>query len=157
MFENNLVGLKKLGKDFVFGFIHAMDGEKDPRNLLLAFQLCKLIVEHLDFTAYTEDLFDVVFCYFPITFKAIPDDPLGLTIDDLKSRLRDVVAATPKFAPFAIPVMIEKLSSDSWSAKVYLSDRRGTHWIQFQLVRVFIVAMHFCHISGRSGTILRML
>lgn len=31
--------LKGLGADFTFGFIQVMDGEKDPRNLLVAFQI----------------------------------------------------------------------------------------------------------------------
>lgn len=31
--------LKGLGADFTFGFIQVMDGEKDPRNLLVAFHI----------------------------------------------------------------------------------------------------------------------
>lgn len=119
LFEQNIDGLKLQSLDFVFGFVHALDGEKDPRNLLLAFQLVKLIVLQLDFNKYKQDLFEVVFCYFPITFKAQPDDPLGLTTNDLKDKLRDAISSTSKFAPFAVPVIIEKMSSDSWSAKVY--------------------------------------
>lgn len=36
--------LKGLGADFVFGFVQSMDGERDPRNLLLAFQVAKTII-----------------------------------------------------------------------------------------------------------------
>lgn len=36
--------LKGLGADFVFGFVQSMDGERDPRNLLLAFQAAKNII-----------------------------------------------------------------------------------------------------------------
>lgn len=36
--------LKGLGADFVFGFVQSMDGERDPRNLLLAFQVAKNII-----------------------------------------------------------------------------------------------------------------
>lgn len=36
--------LKGLGSDFVFGFVQSMDGERDPRNLLLAFQIAKNII-----------------------------------------------------------------------------------------------------------------
>lgn len=36
--------LKSLGADFVFGFVQSMDGERDPRNLLLAFQVAKNII-----------------------------------------------------------------------------------------------------------------
>lgn len=36
--------LKGLGADFVFGFVQSMDGERDPRNLLLTFQVAKNII-----------------------------------------------------------------------------------------------------------------
>lgn len=36
--------LKGLGADFVFGFVQSMDGERDPRNLLLAFQIAKNLI-----------------------------------------------------------------------------------------------------------------
>lgn len=37
--------LKGLGADFVFGFVQSMDGERDPRNLLLAFQIANNIIQ----------------------------------------------------------------------------------------------------------------
>ncbi|KAL5035210.1 hypothetical protein BDV3_004648 [Batrachochytrium dendrobatidis] len=117
LFETNLDGLHELGSEFVFGFIHAMDGEKDPRILILAFRIAQLIIKHLDFSKHAEDLFEVVFCYFPITFRPIPGDPYGVTAEDLKHELCATVAATPLFAPFAVPVLLEKLSSDSAAAK----------------------------------------
>ncbi|XP_046850722.1 polycomb group RING finger protein 1-like [Xenia sp. Carnegie-2017] len=36
--------LLTLGTDFVFGYIQAMDGEKDPRNLLVCLELVQIIV-----------------------------------------------------------------------------------------------------------------
>lgn len=36
--------LKGLGADFTFGFIQVMDGEKDPRNLLVAFQIVRDLI-----------------------------------------------------------------------------------------------------------------
>jgi len=49
-----LLVLKQMGQDFVTGFIHAMDGEKDPRNLLLAFSLVKLIIREFDISQHVE-------------------------------------------------------------------------------------------------------
>jgi DNA repair/transcription protein MET18/MMS19 len=43
-----------MGQDFVIGFIQAMDGEKDPRNLLLAFSLVKLIIHEFDISQRVE-------------------------------------------------------------------------------------------------------
>jgi DNA repair/transcription protein MET18/MMS19 len=41
--------------DFVFGFIQAMDGEKDPRILMITFTLIPLIIKEFpDFTRFTE-------------------------------------------------------------------------------------------------------
>lgn len=46
--------LKQAEQDFVIGFIQAMDGEKDPRNLLLAFSLVKLIIQEFDISKRVE-------------------------------------------------------------------------------------------------------
>ncbi|KAH7056582.1 Dos2-interacting transcription regulator of RNA-Pol-II-domain-containing protein [Linnemannia elongata] len=109
--------LKPMSSDFVFGFIQCLDGEKDPRNLMLAFTLIKNIIQEFDIAQHVEDLFEVTFCYFPITFRPPPDDPYGITSEHLKVGLRDCLAATPYFAKFALPLLLEKLSSSSGSAK----------------------------------------
>ena len=62
-------------------------------------------------------LFDAVFCYFPITFRPPPNDPYGISAQDLKYRLRGCVAATDLFAPFAFPQLINKLDDTSPSIK----------------------------------------
>jgi DNA repair/transcription protein MET18/MMS19 len=69
----------------------------------------------------TEKLFDAVFCYFPITFKARPDDVYGITTDDLKLRLRECISATHYFAPDAIPQLLDKMNSSSPVVKVLRS------------------------------------
>lgn len=63
-------------------------------------------------------LFDSVFSYFPISFRPPPNDPYGITAQDLKSRLRGCLAATGKFAPFVFPQLIDKLDSTSPNVKV---------------------------------------
>lgn len=60
-----------MGTDFVLGFITAMDGEKDPRNLVLLFALIPTIVNHLPLGPFTEDMFEVVAAYFPIDFVPV--------------------------------------------------------------------------------------
>ncbi|KAJ3092948.1 mms19 nucleotide excision repair [Quaeritorhiza haematococci] len=110
-------GFQQWGNEFVFGFITAMDGEKDPRNLFMAFKIAKTIAANFDLMKHAEDLFDVVFCYFPITFRPPPEDIYGITAEDLKNGLRECLVASPAFAPFALPLLIEKLSSSSVNAK----------------------------------------
>ncbi|KAF9389130.1 hypothetical protein CPC16_006044 [Podila verticillata] len=117
--RNYTQSLRSISSDFVFGFIQCLDGEKDPRNLMLAFTLIKNIIQEFDIAQHVEDLFEVTFCYFPITFRPPPDDPYGITSEHLKVGLRDCLSATPYFAKFALPLLLEKLSSSSGSAKIF--------------------------------------
>ena len=39
------IDIKKLGGDMVYGFMQAMDAEKDPRNLIIAFRCACLIAQ----------------------------------------------------------------------------------------------------------------
>ena len=96
-----------MGKEFLSGYISLAEGEKDPRNLLLAFAIDRVLLLEFDISAHVEvgntfglvyihgidrnsesqDLFNITFCYFPITFRPPPDDPYGITTDDLKNAL----------------------------------------------------------------------
>lgn len=97
-----------MDREFLSGYITLADGEKDPRNLLLAFSIDRVICIEFDISryidvtvpsflhlaltniccSYHQDMFNVTFCYFPITFKPPPDDPYGITPDELKLSLR---------------------------------------------------------------------
>lgn len=58
-----------------------------------------------------EELFDIVSCYFPISFTPPPDNPHGLTRETLAASLADTLVATPLFLPFLMPLLEEKLAS----------------------------------------------
>lgn len=94
-------------------------GEKDPRNLLSSFKLNETITKHLSqYTVkYGEQLFDVLFCYFPITFKPPKNDPYKITNADLKTALRSAISATPLFAEDAFGNLIDKLTATSPAVK----------------------------------------
>ncbi|KAH9826700.1 Dos2-interacting transcription regulator of RNA-Pol-II [Teratosphaeria destructans] len=102
---------------FLDGFITYFEGEKDPRNLMIIFSLLRVPMTEWDVHAFAQDLFDSVFNYFPITFKPPPDDPYGITAQDLKDRLRDCIAANSDFAPHAFPHLLDKLDSTSMNTK----------------------------------------
>uniref|UniRef100_A0A673UQR8 MMS19 nucleotide excision repair protein n=1 Tax=Suricata suricatta TaxID=37032 RepID=A0A673UQR8_SURSU len=111
--------LKGLGADFTFGFIQMMDGEKDPRNLLVAFRIVHdLISRDYSLGPFVEELFEVTSCYFPIDFTPPPNDPHGIQREDLILSLRAVLASTPRFAEFLLPLLIEKVDSEILSAKL---------------------------------------
>ncbi|KAK9479765.1 RNAPII transcription regulator C-terminal-domain-containing protein [Lipomyces japonicus] len=109
--------LKSINDDVLSGFIQLASGEKDPRNLITIFGVFKTLAQNLDIDKYSEQLFDASFCYFPITFRPPPDDPYGITSDDLKLKLRDSLSASPKFATWVFPSLIEKLTSSSVNVK----------------------------------------
>lgn len=100
---------------FVKCFIHVASGEKDPRNLLLSFTLNRRINEKLSFTesdqAEVAELFDVCFCYFPISFTPPANDPYKITADQLKQELRLTIASQSLYAEDSFPALFEKLTS----------------------------------------------
>lgn len=103
--------------EFMPGFISYFEGEKDPRNLMIVFSLLQVPMAEWDIQAHAQDLFEAAFNYFPITFKPPPDDPMGITAQDLKDRLRECIAANSDFAPYAFPALLDKLDSTSMNTK----------------------------------------
>lgn len=105
--------VKRFQKSFIKTFIHIASSEKDPKNLLKSFSLNSKISLQLTTTRFEDDLFDVLFCYFPISFKPPKDDPYKITSDQLKSELRKAIASNPSFAEDSYPNLLEKLTSTS--------------------------------------------
>ncbi|KZV63176.1 ARM repeat-containing protein [Peniophora sp. CONT] len=103
--------LKSMRDEFLTGYLILADGEKDPRNLMLAFAVARVILIEFDVTNRIEEMFNITACYFPISFRPPPDDPYGISADDLKAALRGSLSANAAFAPFMIPLILEKLAS----------------------------------------------
>ncbi|ESO87854.1 hypothetical protein LOTGIDRAFT_234861 [Lottia gigantea] len=104
--------------DFVHGYIQTMDAEKDPRNLILAFQIARKIIDNFSLGVFVEEMFEVVSCYFPVSFSPPPDNPHGITKQDLVLSLRSCLSATPLFSEYCLPLLLEKLTSDITSAQI---------------------------------------
>ncbi|KAI5999407.1 ARM repeat-containing protein [Pisolithus orientalis] len=105
--------LKAMGDQFVEGYAALASGEKDPRNLTVAFAIARVILTEFDISKHVEDYFDITFCYFPITFRPPPNDPYGISADDLKSSLLPCLSATPAFGRLGVPLFLEKLTAGS--------------------------------------------
>ncbi|XP_041370234.1 MMS19 nucleotide excision repair protein homolog [Gigantopelta aegis] len=118
LLQHRMNELQRMGSDFVFGFIQAMDTERDPRNLLIAFKLAQTITNNFSLGVFVEEMFEVTSCYFPIDFSPPVSDSNKITREDLIVALRGCLAASSKFAPFCLPLILEKLSSDVQSAKI---------------------------------------
>ncbi|OWF55073.1 MMS19 nucleotide excision repair protein homolog [Mizuhopecten yessoensis] len=118
LLTTSLPELQKIGSDFVLGYIQAMDAEKDPRNLVIAFHCATTIIRNFQLGVFVEEMFEVVSCYFPVDFTPPPGDPNGVTKEDLILGLRGCLAASGQFGQYCCPLLLEKLSSDVTSAKV---------------------------------------
>ncbi|KAN0138202.1 ARM repeat-containing protein [Lactarius tabidus] len=105
--------LKSMGDRFLSGYITLADGEKDPRNLMIAFAIARVLAIEFDISTKLEDLFNVIFCYFPITFRTPENDPYGITPEDLKATLRSCLSASPLFGNLAVPLFLDKVNAGS--------------------------------------------
>ncbi|KAK5401552.1 hypothetical protein LTR79_002071 [Exophiala xenobiotica] len=106
-----------MGDESLVGIVDLVAGEKDPRNLMLIFSMLRVLMVEWDITKHIEIMFDAVYAYFPITFRPPPNDPYGITAQDLKDRLRDCLASTGLLAPHTFPNMLDRLDSTSSTVK----------------------------------------
>ncbi|KAI0282989.1 ARM repeat-containing protein [Russula brevipes] len=113
----NRDALQSMGDQFLSGYIALVDGEKDPRNLMIAFAIARVLALEFDISTKVEDLFNITFCYFPITFRPPPNDPYGITSEDLKGALRSCLSASPLFGNLAIPLFLDKINAGSPATK----------------------------------------
>lgn len=66
--------MKAMGLDLVYGVISAIDSERDPRNLLFLFNWLPNFVKIIELGQLTEEMFDVMSCYFPVDFRPSAQD-----------------------------------------------------------------------------------
>uniref|UniRef100_A0A2N9GRY4 MMS19 nucleotide excision repair protein n=1 Tax=Fagus sylvatica TaxID=28930 RepID=A0A2N9GRY4_FAGSY len=127
-----------LGDELIYGICEAIDSEKDPQCLMLTFHIVEVLVQLFPdpsgpLASFAADLFEILSCYFPIHFThdvyyndgkillmlwAPKGEDLDIKRDDLSRALMLAFSSTPVFEPFAIPLLLEKLSSSLQSAKL---------------------------------------
>ena len=110
--------LETMGTDFIYGVIQAIDGERDPRNLLFLFEFMPRFINTYELRHLNEEMFEVFSCYFPIDFHPSPNDPKAITRDFLAEKLKLCLCASKDFAQFCYPLALEKLESDLTVAKL---------------------------------------
>lgn len=118
LMDRFMATLIAIGDPFITTYVNLTTSEKDPRNLMISFSLVTRILQNFDIANHVEDLFDVTFCYFPITFEPPKDDPYGITSADLKTALQNCISGNSLLAKFTIPGLIEKLNSSSQTVKL---------------------------------------
>ena len=103
------------GTRLLLSAVRALDGEKDPRNLLQYFrllrQLCMRCSEDglAGFGETLEEVFESLSCYFPISFTPPPNDPYQINAQHLLQSLLWTLRSSSKFAPYALRFLSEKL------------------------------------------------
>uniref|UniRef100_A0A182LWC7 MMS19 nucleotide excision repair protein n=1 Tax=Anopheles culicifacies TaxID=139723 RepID=A0A182LWC7_9DIPT len=110
--------LKAWGVDFVYGVIGAIEGERDPRNLLYLFEHMPSFMRTFPMFHLAEEMFETFACYFPIDFHPNPNDPVSITRETLAVHLANCLCATVEMAEFAVPLLLEKLDSSLIVAKL---------------------------------------
>ncbi|XP_035736209.1 MMS19 nucleotide excision repair protein homolog isoform X1 [Vespa mandarinia] len=118
LLQSRLNDLKKMGPDFVYGVISSIDGERDPRNLMLLFNILPNFIKEFPLGHLAEEMFEVISCYFPIDFNPVGSDVIGITREDLAESLAPCLYAIPEFVEFCIPLISDKLSSNLKVAKL---------------------------------------
>eukprot|EP00762_Andalucia_godoyi_P000219 ANDGO_02364.mRNA.1 MMS19 nucleotide excision repair protein homolog len=100
--------------DFLAGFLSAVENERDPRCLVLAFAISAklgslLLGPDAPSVELAGDLWEILSCYFPIMFKPPKNDKIGIAPKDLRDGLRVAMASSPHFLPYLVPFMVEKM------------------------------------------------
>ncbi|XP_043266247.1 MMS19 nucleotide excision repair protein [Colletes gigas] len=118
LLQNRLEDLKVMGPDFIYGVISFIDGERDPTNLLLLFNILPHFMKEFSLGHLTEEMFEVIACYFPVDFNPSGSEGIEITRDDLAEKLAPCLYAIPQFAEYCIPLVLDKLVSNLKVAKL---------------------------------------
>lgn len=110
--------LNRMGTDFVYGFINAMDGERDPKLLIYLLDFVPTFLSKFQLGHLTDDMFEVIACYFPVDFNPSPNDAATITRELLADKLADCLCANEGFAEECINLLVDKLDSQLSIAKL---------------------------------------
>ncbi|XP_062103386.1 MMS19 nucleotide excision repair protein homolog [Humulus lupulus] len=119
-YPNEVASLDEL---LLYGTCEAVDGEKDPHCLLLAFDIIRALIQLFPdpngpLEKFSGELFETLSSYFPIHFTHPKGEDTDVKRDDLARALMVAFSSTPLLEPYVIPLLLEKLSSSLPSSKV---------------------------------------
>jgi len=101
----------------VIAFADAMDGEKDPRCLLVALDVGAKLLSSSEFDGHdaeaVERMFDITSVYFPIVFRPPSNDPFHIRSEDLWETLHAVFTSHPDMGVHVVPMVMDKLNLTS--------------------------------------------
>lgn len=104
--------------DYIQGVINAIEGERDPRNLLKLFEFMPSFLEKYPLDHWADEMFEVFACYYPIDFYPSPNDPNAITRDVLAGKLGRCLLGCEDFIEPALVLALEKLETQLKVAKM---------------------------------------
>lgn len=120
LLKHYLPAVQSFAGEYILVFLQSVEGEKDPRCLLLVFDLFVFLNQNLDTTGYEDDLFEVVSCYFPIMYNPPKEvNKLHITKENLSDKLLLCLTCNKQFAAFLIHLLIDKFESPLEEVKIY--------------------------------------
>ncbi|XP_074595992.1 MMS19 nucleotide excision repair protein [Brevipalpus obovatus] len=118
MFFHHRDAFKNMGSDFLYGFMQIIEGERDPRCLMLSLNLFAEVASTCSLGELDEEIFDVISCYFPIAYRPNRKKEIDITRLDLHLALKKCFKANIAFGPHALSLIVDKLESEVESAKI---------------------------------------
>ncbi|KAL6647936.1 hypothetical protein ACP70R_015373 [Stipagrostis hirtigluma subsp. patula] len=117
------VAVKTMDGEQLYGICEAIDDEKDPECLKLSFHVVEAVMKLFPGPSglaaqFASEFFEILSKYFPVYFTHGVGDDIDATRDDLSRALMNAFCSTPYFEPFAIPLLLDKLSSSLPLAKL---------------------------------------
>ena len=143
-----LFGSEQACYDVFCGVVNSIEGEKDPRCLVVALQILSKFIEKFSFLfslsskndlsnsssnknninendnnkddkeEIIEKIFENVACYFPITFTPPDDDTYGVTTEMLINSLENVFCVHSVLHKYVLPFLIDHLTDESSVGRV---------------------------------------
>lgn len=107
---------KTVVQDFAYEVILAIEGERDPRNLLFVFKFLDRYLNLIPLNLRS-NFFEILSCYFPIDFHPNPDDPESISRNELAHSLIICLCRTHSDESCLLLIM-EKLDSNLKVAKM---------------------------------------
>lgn len=106
--DRNVAAAVGMRHDFVYGYLQMIDGERDPRNLIMIFDLTPKVIKVVPgWERFSDELFDVTSCYYPVNFKGGSNGTI--TTDMIRDALDRALLCTPRWAPLLYGLLEEKM------------------------------------------------
>lgn len=103
-----------------------IESEKDPRCLVLNLKILTLLINRLSSLNYfntdiASKIFNILICYFPITFTPPENDPFRITSEMIFQAFEDCMTCDLIMAHATIPHLIDQLKSNSLNYEIGMS------------------------------------